>query len=886
MKIWTDSAKAMLEQSLAHARDLAGHSGADGAEVADDMRRHIDEEVARRKLDVVTAEDIEGILRQLGLSPKSTPNKPNSSHDNNGNAPTSPPPAKLRPFLLFFGVILPVISIAVEVLTHMSAAIYYDPIPDRWHLAMLAAVPAVQLLLWLALRSPIKSWHAWLGAFSGFSMSITIYYALLYGPLTPFACVGLIIYGLGLLPLTPLLALIAAIRSHLLFADRHARIGRTIPGLKWGMAAGVVAVAFSALPIVLTREWSQNYVAGSPTEQSAALRKLRLFGREEILLQDCYSGGSRDGGPLALHLQGKPVSPTEARGIYYRVTGDAFNAKPPPQLDFGAARWNFLDELTWDDDAGGTAVGGRLKGLSLSQSRMDGLINADSATSYVEWIMEFKNVSPVDREARAEIHLPPGGVVSRLTLWVNGEEREAAFAGCGEVRAAYQQIVRVQRRDPVLVTSSGPDRVLMQCFPAPRNGGTIKVRLGITAPVNLVDSSTGQMAWPRMLERNFRIPEHFAHETWIESSQPLRSAHPAFKGEQSKPEIYGLRARLADNAVESNTTAVRVNLDPKSNAAWVADPNGTNGEFVRQTITSVPGKAPARIVFVLDGSKSMRVAQNELVEALKEIPTGTESAVLFAADTVEEWVSLRKTDANFVQLLSQKLSKADFIGGRDGFPALIHAWDLAAQKPGSVVVWIHGPQPQPVDQTEQIHQRLLWRHGLEAPVIHTLQVASGPDRLAEKFHGKTQMLSVPRLGTLPEDLRGLFSRWNPAKNHPTTIRRRHDNREMGELIRGKAGSRHLARLWAKEEVERLINSNKRDEAVRLAGTYQLVTPVSGAVVLETKQQFNQAGLQPVSPETVPTVPEPDAYLLLILGIGLLLLVRSKSRKAASTLPIH
>ena len=37
--------------------------------------------------------------------------------------------------------------------------------------------------------------------------------------------------------------------------------------------------------------------------------------------------------------------------------------------------------------------------------------------------------------------------MSRLTLWVNGEEREAAFAGRTQAREAYQQVV-ARRRDP------------------------------------------------------------------------------------------------------------------------------------------------------------------------------------------------------------------------------------------------------------------------------------------------------------------------------------------------------------------------------------------------------------------------------------------------------
>ena len=48
----------------------------------------------------------------------------------------------------------------------------------------------------------------------------------------------------------------------------------------------------------------------------------------------------------------------------------------------------------------------------------------------------------MQREARAELALPPGGVVSRVTLWIDGVEREAAFAGRDATRRAYERVVR------------------------------------------------------------------------------------------------------------------------------------------------------------------------------------------------------------------------------------------------------------------------------------------------------------------------------------------------------------------------------------------------------------------------------------------------------------
>jgi hypothetical protein len=67
MTTWTDSARTTLEGHLTRMRKHLDSSGADPFEVTDDVRRHIDEEVAARKIGVVTTEDVESILRVIGL---------------------------------------------------------------------------------------------------------------------------------------------------------------------------------------------------------------------------------------------------------------------------------------------------------------------------------------------------------------------------------------------------------------------------------------------------------------------------------------------------------------------------------------------------------------------------------------------------------------------------------------------------------------------------------------------------------------------------------------------------------------------------------------------------------------------------------------------------
>ena len=69
-----------------------------------------------------------------------------------------------------------------------------------------------------------------------------------------------------------------------------------------------------------------------------------------------------------------------------------------------AGRWR-----EWDVEQGSDRVGVvAMRGLTLAGSRIDGTVDARAALGYVEWTFEFANASPIEREARAEIVLPPG----------------------------------------------------------------------------------------------------------------------------------------------------------------------------------------------------------------------------------------------------------------------------------------------------------------------------------------------------------------------------------------------------------------------------------------------------------------------------------------------
>jgi hypothetical protein len=690
---WTESARLAVDRFLDDARAGLAGSGTDVEEVVADLRRHIEEEAVRRRLTVVTEEDARAILATMGnLVPGAVP-----------------PPARVLAsasatswlqrvawgMRFLFGVLLPVGTLILELLTHMCSQVLFDPIPGWLEVVAVAVVPLANAIAWAQARRTPFALPAWVWCANGAAVAIAGVYALRFLPYTPVACIGVLAYGFGFIPLAPAISLVVALRLKHLLVRRAGEASVVRPGgwrpAFWGALLAMVALY---LPGPLTRYWASAVDTGSPAQARSALWWLRRAGSERELLGMAY--GRLDRAPWDWLNTGGPHA-AAARTVYYRVYGRPFNASPPPLGRVGARRGLF-DEFEWDNDLGGAAVAGRVTGLSLTQSRIDGRCSADDGWAYHEWILEFRNDhDSQQREARAQIQLPPGGVVSRATLWVNGEEREAAFGGRDQARHAYSEVAVVRRRDPLLVTTCGPDRVLVQCFPIAPRGGTMKIRIGITSPMMLPASNTAVMAWPSLAERNFGLSPQVAHSVWLECLQPPSVAPSGYQldghmlhGTPVPPWMPGGASTLA---FSRNPAAVQVEA---------RDRHVTPETWVRQTVGPDDEPPPSRIALVVDGSITMRPHIEPLARALETGRPGVEITLWVAGDVGVENAS------GSAAALAAVLRRTSCEGGRDNAPALAAALNWAGQKPGGAVVWIHGPQPELPRSIDALNQATLW----------------------------------------------------------------------------------------------------------------------------------------------------------------------------------
>jgi hypothetical protein len=363
---------------------------------------------------------------------------------------------------------------------------------------------------------------------------------------------------------------------------------------------------------------------------------------------------------------------------------------------------------------------------------------------------------------------------------------------------------------------------------------------------------------PVVLERNFNVNPELTHQVWLTSHRPLASNMPGLQAEATPPDLFTLRGAVKDRDLVSPAALAIAQRPAEIREVW--SPSDTRGQAVRQNLELKPAFKPTRIAVVVDGSQNMTDACPAVAEALASLPDNVDFWMLLAGDeTAELYPPLTAATQAAREPAMNRLRSLRGLGGQDNGPALIRAWDWAARATNSAVLWIHGPQPVLLGNLEALRQRCERR--VQGPLILDAQSRVGPNRIVENLDGLGSIVTVPRYGPLADDLRRLFRQWQEPAT--TVVFRR--ERQAAPAVPAAVGSKHIERLWAWDQTRRLAGERKIAVAVEMAAQYQLVTPVTGAVVLENQAQFQEAGLTPADPATVPVIPEPSTWALLALG---------------------
>ena len=487
-------------------------------------------------------------------------------------------------------------------------------------------------------------------------------------------------------------------------------------------------------------------------------------------------------------------------------------------------------------------------------------------------------------EARATLVLPPGGVVSRATLWVAGKEREAVFTSRGQAREAYEQVVVRERRDPLLVTTQGADRVMVQVFPVlPIEGA--KIRIGITAPLDLSTPQAARLALPVIADRNFNIDAALRHEVWVEGNGQAQAGGAEITLSNPNPGAFRLRGALDDQTLTRKRPQLTVMRPQSESMAFTptrAITAATTGKtapkpgFIVQSVAYADNSIVDAIVFVLDGGKSAREGAGAISAALNAVAPGRTVGLIIAG---EQRVSVAPAplDGGHRAKLEAALQRHKPAGGQDNVAALQDAILVLEPFQKGVVVWLHGPQPAPFSRSSAKLEQTLAR-AQRLPQLALYPLALGPNIALRDSAWYWNAQTLAWSGDAKADL----TAWAKAETAPTrlTVTRS----ETAQKPALPAGAFHIARLWARDQIAALSATGvetDRAKGVDLARAYGLVAPISGAVVLETDEDNKRAGLTAPDAASVPTVPEPEQWMLLIMVCGLVFWAIWRRRQSVS-----
>ncbi|NHZ92258.1 hypothetical protein F2P45_25110 [Massilia sp. CCM 8733] len=746
---------------------------------------------------------------------------------------TPAPPAALGfplyAALWFTGVILPLIALVMLVagvcLAHMTMSG-----SSIVHLFLIASVALANATLVSAMRRGQPALPRPLALLHALATGASAAYALLFLPFTLGGVAMLAYCGRGF-PLLAALVPLVALSATLAARRRHAQCVRHSDGAPLPRAWPAVLLALALigameLPSAITHIGMRMAADKAPATSAHGIRLLRYLGNERTILRACHAQHREAAGLAAVVLAlAGPTSMEDARTIYYRLTGTPFSAMPRPA---GNARQPWRSD---DSDSDSSVVGARLAKLRLIASRIDGSIDARAALGSLEWSMVFHNDAENFDEARARMIVPAGAVVTRVTLWDDDGEHTAPAAG-GAAARAFEFGLPDKQRAPVLVTTAGKDRIMLH-LPVVPGGGEVTVRIAMSVPLVLNEPALGYLQLPSFSERNFGIAPALRHAVSVESASALRGA-PAMREESGATLAFAVRGELAEPLPGMGAPIIGALRAAADTHAWSLDPTTPGGAIV-QIIGQRAARIPRRVALVVDGSAALAAQREQLARAATSFPGNVELAVIVAGGQAPQ-VFLHDTSDSLASV--RHLQDISFEGGHDNSAALLMAWEWAAASSDGALVWIHGPQPLLPGSADALLQH--FRQRPNQVRMYGLEAVTGPNVLWETMDGIAALASVPRIGSLHDDLVRLLTGWKPAARQVVVERSR---ASAAQPAREQA-SPHLARLWAGERATPLRANSAQATAARTEELRQLDQLLTDTADAPSPPLAAQAGAMP------------------------------------------
>ncbi len=238
-----------------------------------------------------------------------------------------------------------------------------------------------------------------------------------------------------------------------------------------------------------------------------------------------------------------------------------------------------------------------------------------AATTTVD--QEFFNPNDVVLEGTYLFPLPPGAVIDRLAMELDGKMREAELLPADKARAIYEQIVR-KSRDPALLEYVGRGAFRLRVFPI-EPGSAKRIRLRYTQLL-ASDSGLTEYVYPLNTEKFSSAPlGRVSITVTLEGREPLKSLYcptheVEIRRDGERRAVVGWEAREAWPDTDFKLVFSRQS-DPLGISLLSFRRPGEEGYFL---LLASPGSSPERvqpkdICFVVDTSGSMAGGKLEQV---------------------------------------------------------------------------------------------------------------------------------------------------------------------------------------------------------------------------------------------------------------------------------
>jgi hypothetical protein len=530
-----------------------------------------------------------------------------------------------------FGILIPSFIFASSIFStpkRITLVALHHPVETLIEFLLVASIPVVNFLVWSALCKNRANLSRWLVMGLGGAVGTALVVSAL-----GFACLFFnhedlvdtigtdFTMGFTWLAVISLLSAVSSAylvnRLRTSWELESSRLKVFIQAVT-GMVLAMLAFVGSEYRPWCIRMAQYNAVSTSAVVRKDGLHWLRDLNPEREMRMECSD--SRAAGLSGLFF---PIKNGVQQQLYFTLTGTPYSFRDANAKDLSSMSDDYLSRHV---------VGDRVPQLGLTRSTLNGVLHANTLTSTLNWTFVVKNGSSTPQEMRAEIGLPAGAAVTGLTVWHRGEPDQADFVVSGN---KIEGVNTVAGNDtPAMVTDLGHGRVLVHCYPVPREE-ELKVKVSMVVPLRSEKDGQASLVTPQLIASNFDLEgEHLLRlrsRTKLETSVKgletsinaagdsiISGALSSEQLESSPLLVSATRSQIGKTYAVLDKLAIMLRREDERAAELARLKREKLKEQQRRERERAEKEEMGQVVFMIDGSKGMPTQIQDLRKLLAE----------------------------------------------------------------------------------------------------------------------------------------------------------------------------------------------------------------------------------------------------------------------------